>query len=113
METLSICLACNLGASTSILVGKMRSIVEVSEKLSSSNVTIDAVPAGSIDEKILEKYQVILLGPQIGHRKEEIEEKARPYHVPVAVIHAADYGTMNAANILKEAIYLIKTNSEG
>ncbi|MCQ9211772.1 MULTISPECIES: PTS sugar transporter subunit IIB [unclassified Streptococcus] len=111
MERLAICLACNLGASTSILVSKMQTIVEASQKLSSKNVMIEAVPAGSIDGKMLETYQVILLGPQIGHRKEEIEEKARPYHVPVAVIDAADYGTMNAANILKEAIYLIKTNS--
>ncbi|MGM0125601.1 PTS system, cellobiose-specific IIB component [Enterococcus sp. AZ194] len=109
MEKLSICLACNLGSSTSILVNNMKKIVEASEKLSGIDVTIDAIPASSIDESI-KNYQVILLGPQISHRKDEIIEKVKQYNIPVAVIDPADYGTMNAKNILKEAIYLIKNS---
>lgn len=109
MKKLSICLACNLGSSTSILVNNMKKIVDSSEKLSSLDVTIDAIPAGSIDETI-KNYQVILLGPQIGHRKAEIMEKVKEFNIPVAVIDPTDYGTMNAKNILKEAIYLIKNS---
>ena len=82
MEKLSICLACNLGSSTSILVNKMKQVAD---------------------------YQIIMLGPQIGHRRNEIEQKVASINIPVTVIDAADYGSMNAANILKEAIYQIKT----
>ncbi|HEM5123084.1 TPA: PTS sugar transporter subunit IIB [Streptococcus suis] len=109
MEKLSICLACNLGASTSILVEKMKEVVAGSQKLSRVDVAIEAIPAGNITAEIVKDYQIVLLGPQIGHRLAEIQEKVSAVGIPVDVIKASDYGTMNAANILKQAIYLIQT----
>lgn len=109
MEKLSICLACNLGSSTSILVNKMKQVAAGSQKLSSFDLMIDAIPAGNISTEQVKDYQIIMLGPQIGHRRNEIEQKVASINIPVTVIDAADYGSMNAANILKEVIYQIKT----
>ncbi|WP_461218077.1 PTS sugar transporter subunit IIB [Lapidilactobacillus salsurivasis] len=111
MENLSICLACNLGASTSILVKKMNEVAATSKKLAAVQLKIDAIPAGNISMETAKSYQVIMLGPQVGHRHQEIEQKVAGLDIPVVVIDAADYGSMNAANILKEAIYQIKTHN--
>lgn len=108
MKKLAICLACNLGSSTSILVNKMRQVAASSQKLATMEVKIDAIPAGNITASEVQDYQIIMLGPQIGHRRQEIAEKVAAANIPVVVINFVDYGSMNAAHILKEAILEIK-----
>ncbi|MCX2454487.1 PTS sugar transporter subunit IIB [Lacticaseibacillus nasuensis] len=107
MTSIAIGLACNLGASTSILVGKMKQVVAGSQKLATTDVRIDAFSASSIDPEH-NPYQVIMLAPQIAHREAEIKQKLATHPVPVTVINATDFGTMNAANILKTALREIK-----
>ncbi len=109
-EKLHILLACNLGASTGVMVGKMEDIVKNSEKLKGKDILIEAHPAGELREHI-EAFDVVLLGPQISHRFDELAEIATAYHKPIEVINSQDYGTVNGGNILKAAIAL-KLNSQ-
>lgn len=109
MAKYAIGLACNLGASTSILVNKMQQLVNDSQKLATTDVQIDAFSAGDIHDQEL-PYQVIMLAPQIAHRLSEIEDKVRDKHIPVVLINPGDFGTMNAASILKQAIRIIREN---
>lgn len=104
-EKLHILLACNLGASTGIMVAKMEEIVRNSEKLKGKDIKISAQPAGEILEHI-ENYDVVLLGPQISHRFDELKQVADAYNKPIEIINSQDYGTVNGGNILKAAIAL-------
>ena len=84
-DKLHILLVCNLGASTSVMVSKMKEVAEKSEKLKGIDMKIDAYPVGSLKEHV-EKYDVILAGPQIKHKEKEIREGLRPLlfsHRPV------------------------------
>lgn len=109
-DKLNILLACNLGASTGVMVGKMEEIVKNSEKLKGKEIRIEAHPAGELRDYI-EEFDVVLLGPQISHRFAELKEIAMEYHKPIEVISSQDYGTVNGGNILKAAIAL-KLRSE-
>lgn len=73
---LNILLVCNLGASTGVMVSKMRAIAADSEKLRAIKINIEAYPAGLLVEKINE-FDVVLLGPQIKHRLAELEAICR------------------------------------
>lgn len=102
---LNILLVCNLGASTGVMVSKMRTIAAESEKLRNIAIKIEAHPAGLLIEKISE-FDVVLLGPQIKHRLAELEAICHQHQRPIGVIDIRDYGTVNGGNILKTAILL-------
>jgi len=102
---LHILLLCNLGASTGILVSKMKEVVNNSEKLKNKDIKIEARPAGELNEHIT-NFDVLLLGPQIGHRFDELKELADAHQKPIEIINSRDYGTMNAGNIVKQAIVM-------
>lgn len=51
---LHILLVCNLGASTGIMVAKMREIAQNSKALANVDVKIDARPAGELREHVEE-----------------------------------------------------------
>lgn len=102
---LNILLVCNLGASTGVMVSKMRTIAAESEKLRNIEIKIEAHPAGLLVEKISE-FDVVLLGPQIKHRLAELEAICHQHQRPIGVIDIRDYGTVNGGNILKTAILL-------
>ncbi|EPD6014658.1 hypothetical protein ACWLNX_000669 [Listeria monocytogenes] len=71
INQLHVLLVCNLGASTGVMVTKMKEIAQNSEKLTNTDVKIEA-----------------------------------EYNKPIQVIDTKDYGTVNGANILKDAIIL-------
>lgn len=104
---LRVLLVCNLGASTGVMVNKMREIALNSEKLKGKEIRIEAHPAGDILEYI-DDFDVVMLGPQIKHRFNELKEICDKKNKPIEVINTQDYGTVNGANILKAAI-LLKT----
>ncbi|MBC8830807.1 PTS sugar transporter subunit IIB, partial [Escherichia coli] len=74
-------------------------------KLTNTDVKIEAHPAGELREHI-EDFDVILVGPQIKHQLKHLSEIAAEYNKPIQVIDTKDYGTVNGANILKDAIIL-------
>ena len=94
---MKIMLCCNAGMSTSLLVQKMQK--EAAAR--GEEVAIEARPMNEAMDHINEA-DVILLGPQIGYAKGDLE-KAAEGRVPVAVIPMVDYGRMNAAKILDDA----------
>ncbi|WP_392486182.1 PTS sugar transporter subunit IIB [Haloimpatiens sp. FM7315] len=100
-----IFLFCDAGMSTSLLVSKMREVA----KKHDVNVQIEALPFARSFE-IIEKKEVdcILLGPQVKFLLKDIEEKCAEYNIPVDVISATAYGTMNGEKVLKQAIKMIR-----
>ena len=108
-ERLHILLVCNLGASTGIMVAKMREISKNSKVLAGKDIKIDARPAGELEEYIND-YDVILVGPQMRHKFKDLKKIADTYKKPIDIINSQDYGLVNGGNILKAAIVLRMEN---
>lgn len=51
---------------------------------------------------------MILLGPQVKHRYQEIVEKFGSTGIPIAVIDQTTYGMMGGEKVLKTAIKMLK-----
>jgi PTS system cellobiose-specific IIB component len=102
-----IYLFCSAGMSTSMLASNMQEVAD-GHKLP---FEIQAFPDGKIGAIIAERHpDVILLGPQIKFRYQDILEEYGSTGIPIAVIDAADYGMMNGEKVLKAAIKLLKGN---
>lgn len=97
----NILLVCNAGMSTSMLVQKM----QAAAKEQGLEVGIEAK---SVTEaaKVIDSVDVLLLGPQVGYQKGEMETLAAG-RIPVEVIDMRDYGTMNGKKVLAHALELI------
>ena len=100
-EMINIMLCCASGMSTSLLVEKMK------KAASQDGIKVDiwAVGANEIRENA-DKADVILLGPQVRYAQKKIESEAPG--VPVANIGMREYGMMNGAVVLKQALDLIE-----
>lgn len=101
-------LFCSAGMSTSMLASKMQSVADA-HKLP---IEVKAFPDGKINE-IVEQFHpdVILLGPQVKYKFNEINEKFGKL-VPVQVIDQQAYGIMDGEKVLKSAIRLMKQNKK-
>ncbi len=97
-----ILLVCAAGMSTSMLVNKMRQAAAQQEIAA----TIEAVGIDKLNEKLAE-YDCVLLGPQIRFRLEESQALATAQGKRADVIAIKDYGTMNGAGVLAQALQLI------
>lgn len=96
-----IMLCCASGMSTSLLVEKMKKAAQVQ----GIETEIWAVGANEVRDNA-DKADVILLGPQVKYAQKKIESEAPG--VPVANIGMKEYGMMNGAAVLKQALDLIK-----
>ncbi|MFX3619500.1 MAG: PTS sugar transporter subunit IIB [Sporolactobacillus sp.] len=99
---MKIVLCCAAGMSTSLLVSKM----EVAAKQQGKVYTIVAVPAEQVENE-LGSANVLLLGPQVRYLLTKFKKLGDEKNVPVAVIGAVEYGTMNGAKVLAQAESLI------
>ncbi|WP_239253552.1 PTS sugar transporter subunit IIB [Listeria ilorinensis] len=108
MDRLHVLLVCNLGASTGVMVTKMKEIAAGSEKLKNTDIRIEAHPAGELREYVND-FDVVMVGPQIKHQLKMLKEITDEAGKPIQVIDTKDYGTVNGANILKDAIILKAT----
>ena len=98
-------LFCSAGMSTSMLASKMQGVAN-SHNLP---IEVEAFPDGKIGQIIEEKHpDVILLGPQVKYRYQEIVDKFGSTGIPIQVIDQGDYGMMNGEKVLKSAIKLLK-----
>ena len=99
-----ITLCCSAGMSTSLLVQKMQKEAE------SRGVEADiiAIPEGELDSR-LSVSNVILIGPQIKFKKDEIIDRVAKSGkaIPFDVIPMIDYGRMDGAKVLDMAFNLI------
>lgn len=100
---MNILLVCACGASTSLIVEKMRDFLADDEK----DWVIEAKAIGEF-EKEVEHYDVVLLGPQIRFRKNSFQKIGEKYNVPVDAINSIDYGTCRGDKILQAAKELYK-----
>lgn len=98
-----IMLCCASGMSTSLLVEKMKR----SAKEKGIEVDIWAVGANEVRENA-DKADIILLGPQVKYAQKKIEADAP--NVPVANIGMREYGMMNGAAVLQQALEIIDEN---
>lgn len=96
-----IMLVCNAGMSTSLLVQKM----QTEAKNRGLDVEIEARPLNEAHDHLAEA-DVLLLGPQIGYTKGDFEKEVAG-RIKVEVINMLDYGRMNAAGIIDQALSLI------
>lgn len=94
---MKIMLACNAGMSTSLVVSKMQKEAVSQGK----DYTIWAVDQDSIENEV-GNFDVLLLGPQIGHLMGKIKSIVGEV-VPVATIKLMDYGRCDGPAVLKYA----------
>lgn len=99
---MKILLICAAGMSTSLVVNKMKKALGLNEQ----DWVIEAMPAEKFAE-IIDDYDVILLGPQIAYKKNELAKIAAEKGKPLDVINPVDYGLCNGENILKQAKSLL------
>ena len=98
-------LFCSAGMSTSMLASKMQKVA-TSHDLP---IEVEAFPDGKIGQIVEERHpDVILLGPQVMHRYQEIAEKFASTKIPIAVIDQTTYGMMDGEKVLKTAIKMLK-----
>ena len=99
-------LFCSAGMSTSMLASKMQGVANEHDL----PIEVEAFPDGKIGQFIEERHpDVILLGPQVKYRFNEISEKHGSTGIPIQVIDQTDYGMMNGEKVLKSAIKLMKS----
>ena len=89
----NILLVCNAGMSTSMLVQKMQAAAK--EQGIEANIQAKSVTEAANE---IDSADVLLLGPQVGYQKAEMEGLAAG-RIPVEVIDMRDYGTMNGKHM--------------
>ncbi len=94
---MKIVLACAGGMSTGMLVKKME---EAAQK-EGLEVQILACGLSELGDNI-DGAAIILLGPQVGYQESEVRQKFP--EVPVKTINMEDYGMMNGAKVLRDAL---------
>ncbi|WP_440894705.1 PTS sugar transporter subunit IIB [Amphibacillus sp. Q70] len=100
---MKITLLCALGMSTSLLVERMKKVAENRE----IEATIEAYSADEIDKQ-LKDSDVILLGPQIRYKKNQLFKKAKNAGVPIDIIDMKAYGATDGKKVLDQALDIIK-----
>ena len=93
---MKILLVCSAGMSTSILVKKIEAFAEKSGE----KIVVEAHGSHDAKNKI-DKFDVILIGPQVRYLKTDFDKIADGK--PVEVIPPRDYATANAENIVSFA----------
>ena len=92
-------LACAGGFSTSMLVTQMKKAA----KKENIDAEINAVAESALNN--YDDLDIILLGPQVGHIKPELEKE---FSIPIRVIDQMDYGMMNGTKVLNDAMKVLK-----
>ena len=80
-------LVCSAGMSTSLLVNNMK-------KSATADYVIDAGPFAALEE-IVDDYDVILVGPQVRFKLDDIKEICRKHGKRCALIDMRVYGRMD------------------
>lgn len=97
---MKILLVCAGGMSTGILMKKM----ETYWKEQGQELTIQAVGLSEYED-VASDYEIILLGPQISYRLDEVKENTG---LPCEAIPSYDYAVANCPQIMKLANKLLE-----
>ena len=96
---MKVLLVCAAGMSTSLLTNNMK-------KNADPDDVVDAVPVGEL-ESVIDKYDVILLGPQIRFTEKDVKKLAEPKGIPSGVIDMRAYGMMDGKAAMDQARKLV------
>ncbi len=99
---MKVLLVCAGGMSTSIVMKKMR---QYAEKQGIEGFEVQATSVGSFRD-IAKDYDVILLGPQIAYKKDDVVAGVNGTK-PIGVIAPTDYAIGNCDNIFKQVNSLL------
>ncbi|MGL4676900.1 MAG: PTS sugar transporter subunit IIB [Brevinema sp.] len=101
---MKIVLVCAGGFSTTMMMNAIKKIVEKSEKLKIEDFTpMEAIPVDILSTKI-DEFDIVLIGPQLGHKLEEIKRLTEEHNKPSLLISANVYGAVDGATVLKQAL---------
>lgn len=99
----TIMLVCSAGMSTSLLMNKMRDAAKAYDE----EYEIFAVPLSGVPVEVSSrKIDVMLIGPQVRFKLNELKSKYAP-EIKIEAIDMQDYGMMRGENVLKRAIELM------
>lgn len=100
MSQEKILLVCSAGMSTSLLVTKMKDYINAS----GLDYEVNAVASSeALDYAVENKVNVILLGPQVRFMEGQFKKALAEYNIPIDLISPVNYGSMNGANVVKQA----------
>lgn len=94
-----VLLLCAGGMSTSLLVNAML-------KHATPGDTVEAHPEGRLP-RLIDRFDVVLVGPQVTYKLKAIQSVAQPWGVPVAVIEPRVYGMMDGRAAMDQARALL------
>lgn len=98
-----ILLCCSAGMSTSLLVEKMKKAARERQL----TVEIEAIPVSDFEAHV-DEATVVLLGPQVRYKLAAFKQVADARGKPIAVIDMMAYGMVNGAQVLDQALALIR-----
>lgn len=101
-------LFCNAGMSTSLLASRMQKVADANNLPIEIKAFSDAKMADIVSEF---NPEVILLGPQVKHIYDKVNERYGSDHV-VSVIDTIDYGNVDGERVLKKALKLYKERNK-
>lgn len=108
-DNMRILLCCEGGLSTNLLMQEMKKSVKNSKNLDINNFKFDAIPVDELERKIND-WDVVLIGPQVGHKLKYVKEICESNNKPYTVIDKDVYGAMDGATVAKMAIILYRKN---
>lgn len=100
----NIALVCQHGASTGLCVQKMIDAAQAQ----GIEATIAAYPDSQM-ANLVESKDLLLLGPQLAFKKDQFHKAYPEYAQKIIVINTMDFGMMDGAKILKDAIAQIES----
>ncbi len=95
---MKLLLLCAGGLSTSLLVSRMK---KYAQSIGEDPV-IEAHPYGNLDE-LFERFDMILLGPQISHNLEKVKNRCGHSIKSIRVIDPVDYGLLDGKTVYEKA----------
>lgn len=105
---MKILLVCAGGLSTTMMMGAIKKIIEGSKKLNIQDFEpMEAIPVDRLQEKIV-NFDIVLVGPQLGHKFDYIQEIAKEHNKPSLLLSSEVYGAMDGATVLKQALITYK-----
>lgn len=103
----NIILVCQWGASTGMLVEKMKEAA----KEQNIETVINAYSESKLDSCI-QDADIVLLAPQVRFKKAAFEEKYKATEVPFLLIETTDYGMLNGEKVLNAALEELKKKGD-
>ena len=104
---LHVRLFCGAGMSTSLLARRMQDYADAQ----GVEVMVDARPVSAIKQSSVEQLRELacgLLGPQVAFEFNLLAPKMAEAGVPFAAIPMMDYGMVNGAKVMQQALDLIE-----